>query len=64
MEAEVEEYLRRRYEDVIANVVRVAKEDLRMVSHEYRIYSNPSPTTFSVIVGRFSNCSFKMFPTC
>jgi hypothetical protein len=31
MEAEVEEYLRRRYEDVIANVVRVAKEDLRMV---------------------------------
>jgi len=33
MEAEVEEYLRRRYEDIIANVVRVTKEDLRMVSH-------------------------------
>jgi len=32
MEAEVEEYLRRRYEDLIANVVRVTKEDLRMVS--------------------------------
>ena len=31
MEAEVEEYLRRRYEDLIANVVRVSKEDLRMV---------------------------------
>jgi hypothetical protein len=32
MEAEVEEYLRRRYQDLIANVARVTKEDLRMVS--------------------------------
>jgi DNA polymerase epsilon subunit 1 len=32
MEVEVEEYLRRRYEDLIANVVRLQKEDLRMVS--------------------------------
>ena len=31
MEAEVEEYLRRRYEDLIVKVVRVSKEDLRMV---------------------------------
>ena len=32
MEIEVEEYLRRRYEDLISNVVRLQKEDLRMVS--------------------------------
>src|SRR5579862_3367126 len=31
LEAEVEEYLRRRYEDLIAKIVRVSKEDLRMV---------------------------------
>ena len=31
MEAEVEEYLRRRYEDLIANIVRMSKEDLKMV---------------------------------
>lgn len=33
MEAEVEEYLRRRYEDLIVKVVRVSKEDLRMVRY-------------------------------
>jgi hypothetical protein len=34
MEAEVEEYLRRRYEDLIVKVVRVSKEDLRMVRYQ------------------------------
>lgn len=34
MEAEVEEYLRRRHEDLIAKVVRVSKEDLRMVTQQ------------------------------
>jgi len=38
METEVEEYLRRRYEDIIANVVRVTKEDLRMVSHMGKLH--------------------------
>jgi hypothetical protein len=39
MEAEVEEFLRRRYEDLIVKVVRVSKEDLRMVYPSYDILS-------------------------
>jgi len=43
MEAEVEEYLRRRYEDLIAKVVRVSKEDLRMVHSYNEAETNVSP---------------------
>lgn len=39
MEREVDEYLRRRYQGQIADIQRVEKEDLDLVSHFTMIYT-------------------------
>jgi len=66
MEAEVEEYLRRRYEDLIATVVRVSKEDLRMVQSSF---TQLHVLTFSLIIcwdtdGLFCSYSFRTYRIC
>lgn len=64
METEVEEYLRRRYEDVIAKVVHMSKEDLRMVCTLGGRESNSSQTIYWGIDGRSFSCSLRMFLIC
>jgi DNA polymerase epsilon subunit 1 len=75
MESEVEEYLRRRYEDLIANVVRVSKEDLRMVRGPMTfltkaksftgLSTNVSSTTISKCPGSLSRAtSYSSYCRC
>jgi DNA polymerase epsilon subunit 1 len=63
MEAEVEEYLRRRYEDLIVKVVGVMKEDLRMVCTMFK-WPHSSLIIYWDIDGHFCSCNLPIFQTC
>lgn len=67
MESTVEEYLMKKYEGVLLRVVRVKKEDLKMVSAvttaswlNLWVLTSSSPTICLVIVGSIFNSAFGM----